>query len=50
MNGSSARRVESPGDLGAAIEENLSSPGPDLLDIVTHPLLEAKAPVSKWIA
>lgn len=48
--GLSARRVESPGELGAAIEESLQSPGPYLLDIVTQPLHESNAPVSKWIA
>jgi acetolactate synthase-1/2/3 large subunit len=48
--GLAARRVESPEDLGPAIEESLSSKGPFLLDVVVQPLHEAKAPVSKWIA
>lgn len=48
--GLSARRVEDPGELGAALDEALSHPGPHLLDVVTQPLHEAKAPVSKWIA
>ncbi len=45
-----ARRVERPAELAPAIEESLASDGPYLLDIVTQPLHEAKAPVSKWIA
>ena len=48
--GMRARRVERPAELGPAIEESLASDGPYLLDIVTQPLHEAKAPVSKWIA
>lgn len=48
--GVEARRVESPDELGSAIEQSLSSPGPYLLDVVTQPLHEARAPVSKWIA
>lgn len=48
--GLESRRVEDPKELGAAVDESLSSPGPFLLDIVTQPLHEAKAPVSKWIA
>lgn len=48
--GLSARRVEDPRELGTAIDEALASPGPYLLDVVTQPLHEAKAPVSKWIA
>ena len=45
-----ARRVEDPADLASALEEALSAPGPWLLDVVTQPLEEARAPVSKWIA
>ncbi|MGH9335211.1 MAG: thiamine pyrophosphate-binding protein, partial [Vicinamibacteria bacterium] len=48
--GLAARRVESPKELPAAIEESLSSKGPFLLDVVVQPLHEARAPVSKWIA
>ena len=48
--GLTARRVEDPGELGDAIEESLSAPGPYLLDVVTQPLHEANAPVSKWVA
>jgi acetolactate synthase-1/2/3 large subunit len=48
--GIGGRRVESPGELKAAIEESLSAKGPFLLDVVVQPLEEARAPVSKWIA
>jgi acetolactate synthase-1/2/3 large subunit len=48
--GMRARRVESPSELTAALQEGLTSKGPFLLDIVTQPLEEARAPVSKWIA
>lgn len=45
-----SRRVEDPGELGKAMREALHHPGPFLLDVVTQPLEEANAPVSKWIA
>ena len=48
--GMRACRVEKPAELGPAIEESLASDGPYLLDVVTQPLHEANAPVSKWIA
>ena len=44
------RRVEDPAELREAMTEALYHPGPFLLDIVTQPLEEANAPVSKWIA
>ncbi len=45
-----ARRVEDPAELGDAMREALTAPGPFLLDVLTQPLEEANAPVSKWIA
>jgi acetolactate synthase-1/2/3 large subunit len=45
-----ARRVEDPRDLRDALGEALTHSGPFLLDVVTQPLEEANAPVSKWIA
>ena len=48
--GMRARRVEKPAELGPAIEESLACDDPHLLDVVTQPLHEAKAPVSNWIA
>ena len=48
--GMRARQVEDPGELDAAMKEALTHDGPFLLDVVTQPLEEARAPVSKWIA
>ena len=48
--GMRAHRVEDPAELGPALDEALAEPGPYLLDVVTQPLEEARAPVSKWIA
>lgn len=48
--GMRARQVTDPADLGAAMREALTHPGPYLLDVDTQPLEEARAPVSKWIA
>ncbi len=45
-----ARRVEDPEELGEAMREALTHPGPFLLDVVTQPLEDANAPVSTWIA
>ena len=48
--GMKARRIEDPNELGDAMREALTTEGPYLLDVVTQPLEEANAPVSKWIA
>jgi len=48
--GMRARRVEDPEELPVALRQALSHRGPFLLDVVTQPLEEANAPVSKWIA
>jgi len=48
--GMPARRVEDPGELDDAMREAVASSGPFLLDVVTQPLEDAHAPVSKWIA
>ena len=48
--GMRARQVSDPAALGAAMQEALTHPGPYLLDVLTQPLEEARAPVSKWIA
>lgn len=48
--GMCARQVSDPAELGAAMREALTHPRPYLLDVVTQPLEEARAPVSKWIA
>ena len=43
-------RVEQAKDLGPALKAALAAKGPVLLDVVTHPLNDCRAPVSKWIA
>jgi acetolactate synthase-1/2/3 large subunit len=48
--GMPASRVEDPRELASAMSAALNAPGPYLLDVVTQPLEEANAPVSKWIA
>ncbi len=48
--GMPAKRVEDPSELDTALSEALTAPGPFLVDVVTQPLEEADAPVSKWIA
>ena len=48
--GLASRRVETVDELADAIDESLTSTGPYLLDVVTQPLEQANAPVSKWIA
>lgn len=48
--GVKAWQVENPDDLQAALSAAIDHPGPSLVDIVSQPLHEAKAPVSEWIA
>ena len=43
-------RVEKPEDIQKTIEKALSLNKPCLVDIVSEPLQDAKAPVSEWIA
>jgi acetolactate synthase-1/2/3 large subunit len=45
-----ASRIEDPRELGEAMRQALTHDGPFLLDVVTQPLEQANAPVSKWIA
>lgn len=45
-----ASRVEDPEELSEAMRDALTHTGPFLLDVVTQPLEETNAPVSKWIA
>ena len=45
-----AWRVEDPADLGPALRQALDAGGPALVDVVTQPLHEARAPVSEWVA
>jgi acetolactate synthase-1/2/3 large subunit len=43
-------RVTEPGELSKALRDALDHGGPSLVDVVTQPLHEARAPVSEWIA
>ena len=43
-------KVEKPGDLKGAFEAAAAHGGPALVDVITQPLHEAKAPVSEWVA
>jgi acetolactate synthase I/II/III large subunit len=45
-----AWRVEDPEALEPALAAALEAGGPTLVDVVTQPLHEARAPVSEWIA
>jgi acetolactate synthase-1/2/3 large subunit len=49
-HGIRAWRVEDPADLRPALIAALETGGPALVDIVTQPLHEARAPVSEWVA
>jgi len=43
-------RVEDPGKLRGALAAAVEHGGPTLVDVVTQPLHEARAPVSEWVA
>ncbi len=43
-------RVETPGELGPALDLALAHAGPSLVDVIAQPLHEAAAPVSEWVA
>jgi acetolactate synthase-1/2/3 large subunit len=45
-----AWRVEHPAKLRPALAAALELGGPSLVDVVTQPLHEARAPVSEWVA
>ena len=45
-----AWRVEHPANLRPALAAALETGGPSLVDVVTQPLHEARAPVSEWVA
>lgn len=48
--GVKAWRVKDPAELGPALAAALAADGPSLVDIITQPLHEARAPVSEWVA
>jgi acetolactate synthase-1/2/3 large subunit len=43
-------KVEDPDQLQAVLKEAVDHDGPTLVDVISQPLNEAKAPVSEWIA
>jgi acetolactate synthase I/II/III large subunit len=43
-------RVEEPDELQPSLAAALEAGGPTLVDVVTQPLHEARAPVSEWVA
>src|SRR5262249_12640689 len=43
-------KVTDPAQLRATLAKAVESGGPTLVDVVTQPLNEAKAPVSEWVA
>ena len=43
-------RVEDPADLRGALAAAVEHDGPSLVDVLTQPLDEARAPVSEWVA
>ncbi len=43
-------RVEDPDKLREALAQAIAHDGPSLVDVVSQPLQEARAPVSEWIA
>ncbi len=43
-------RVEDPADMAGALRAATDTAGPSLVDIVSQPLQEARAPVSEWVA
>ena len=43
-------RVEDPGDLARVLAEAIEHGGPTLVDVISQPLQDARAPVSEWVA
>jgi len=43
-------RVEDPGALRATLSEAVEHGGPTLVDVISQPLQDARAPVSEWVA
>ncbi|HEX6978927.1 MAG TPA: thiamine pyrophosphate-binding protein [Alphaproteobacteria bacterium] len=48
--GVKAWKVTDPGDLRKALGAAVAHGGPTLVDVITQPLHEARAPVSEWVA
>lgn len=43
-------RVTDPGDLTSTLRAAIAHDGPTLVDVVSQPLQDARAPVSEWVA
>jgi len=43
-------KVEDPADLQSTLAAAVEHPGPTLVDMISQPLQDAKAPVSEWVA
>lgn len=48
--GIKAWQVQDPADLKGALAAAVEHDGPSLVDVLTQPLNEARAPVSEWVA
>ena len=48
--GLKAWRVEDPAELRATLAKAVATDGPTLVDVISQPLHEARAPVSEWVA
>ena len=48
--GLKAWKVEDPNDLAATLKHAVETDGPTLVDVISQPLQDARAPVSEWVA
>jgi acetolactate synthase-1/2/3 large subunit len=48
--GVKAWKVEDPAELTATLKRAVETGGPTLVDVISQPLHEARAPVSEWVA
>jgi acetolactate synthase-1/2/3 large subunit len=48
--GVKAWKVEDPAELQATLKRAVETDGPTLVDVISQPLQEARAPVSEWVA
>lgn len=48
--GLKAWKVEDPNDLAATLKRAVETDGPTLVDVISQPLQDARAPVSEWVA
>lgn len=48
--GLKAWKVEDPNDLATTLRRAVETDGPTLVDVISQPLQDARAPVSEWVA